>query len=112
MVTQDVLCLLIVNHGDMCEESWLQDSLGESSQQGLLHPTGHVTTPVVVGLTGCKLSLCRILNSLDKLNTHSVRGVLQFKQHTINQKLTQLVFFLSEVRSLWSKAKTVLDSTV
>lgn len=85
LVTQDVLCLWIVNHGDTCEDSSFQDSLGKNFQQSLLYLTGHVTTLHVIGLTGCKLSFSRFLNSIDKLVSHAVRGVSQFKQHTINQ---------------------------
>lgn len=74
-----------MNHGDMCEESWFQESLGSSFHQGLLHPTGHVVSPgCVTGLTGWKLSICRFLNNVDKLATHTARGVSNFKQHTIN----------------------------
>lgn len=59
--------------------------LGKNFQQSLLYLAGHVTTPGVIGLTGCKLSLCRFLNSIDKLDPHAAGGVSQFKQHTINQ---------------------------
>lgn len=37
-VTQDVLCLWIVSHGDMREESWFRDSLGKRFQQGFVTP--------------------------------------------------------------------------
>lgn len=85
LVTQDVLCLWIVNHGDMCEKCWFQDSLGKNFQQSLLYVSGYVTTPAVIGLTGCKLSLCRFLNSIDKLDPPAARRVSQLKQHTINR---------------------------
>lgn len=67
------------------------------SSRDLLHPTGQVTTPGEIGLTGCKPSPCRSLNSIDQLDPRAARGDSQSKLHTIGPLLAQLVFFLSKV---------------